>query len=151
MASDQKDISSLIVPMQGMGLLVPHSMVAEIVPFGGMEAKTKGPDWLLGDVVWRGQKLPLMSFEAANGEGMVLPRPGSRFAVMNAITGQSGGRSFYAILVHGNPSTVRLTAEDLHTAEGPEANAVKHYVRYHDSILRIPDPDALEPLLNALD
>lgn len=143
------EVLSLVVPMQGMSLLVPNAMVAEIVPFGGMEAKTKGPDWLLGDVVWRGQKLPLMSFESANGEGMVLPRPGSRFAVMNAITGSSE-RDFYAILVHGNPTTASLTEASIEPVEGPDALAVKAYVRLGEQILRIPDPDVLEPLLNQL-
>lgn len=144
------EVVSLVIPMQGMGLLVPNAMVAEIVPFAGMEAKTKGPDWLLGEVQWRGQKLPLMSFESANGEGMVLPRPGSRFAVLNAITG-AGGRQFYAILVHGNPTKAEFAPGSLEPVEGPDALAVKAYVRYQDAILRIPDPDVLEPLLGALD
>lgn len=144
-----RKVTSLVVPMQGMGLLVPHALVAEVVPFAGMEAKTKGPDWLLGEVVWRGQKLPLMSFESANGEGMVLPRPGSRFAVMNAVT-KTSPRPFYALLVHGNPSSAALSADKLEAVAGPEALAVKAYVRYHDELLRIPDPDVLEPLLNQL-
>lgn len=143
------EIASLVVPMQGMGLLVPEALVAEIVPFGGMEAKTKGPDWLLGEVIWRGQKLPLMSFECANGEGVVLPRPGSRFAVMNAVTGQAG-REFYALLVHGAPAGAGLKDGDLEPVEGPEAHAVKAYVRYQGQILRVPDPDVLEPMLAQL-
>lgn len=145
----QTRVSSLIVPMQGMGLLVPAALVAEILPFIGMEAKTKGPDWLLGEVLWRGQKLPVLSFECANGEGTVLPRPGSRFAVMHTLS-EGAARDFYALLVHGQPSAVEIDAGDLEAVEGPEAQAVKTYVRHHGQVLRVPDPDALEPLLAEL-
>ncbi|MBI2381194.1 MAG: chemotaxis protein CheW [Gammaproteobacteria bacterium] len=145
----QTRVSSLIVPMQGMGLLVPSALVAEVIPFAGMEAKTKGPDWLLGEVVWRGQKLPVLSFECANGEGTVLPRPGSRFAVMQTLN-EGTAKEFYALLVHGQPSPAEIDPGDLEAVEGPEAHAVKTYVRYQGQVLRVPDPDALEPLLGQL-
>lgn len=143
-------VPSQIIPMQGMGLLLPDALLAEIMPFAGMEAKTRGPDWLLGEVLWRGQKLPLMSFESANGEGMVLPRPGSRFAVLHCITGRSV-REFFAILIHGLPTGLTVEEGMLQPVEGPDALAVKGYVMLGDEIVRIPDPDVLEPLLNKLD
>ena len=63
MANTPEQIASLLIPMIGKPLLVPNVAVAEIVGWEQPEKAEGSPDWLLGEVEWRGVTLPVVSLE----------------------------------------------------------------------------------------
>jgi len=53
----------LLLPVNSKTLLVPYSAVAEITPFEPPKPLEASSHWLLGELEWRGVKIPLLSIE----------------------------------------------------------------------------------------
>lgn len=110
--SDVEAVASLLVPLQNKSLLVPNVLIAEVVPLAQTEDVENAPPWLIGFFEWRGERVPLMSFEIANSQVMGRNHDSARIAVLNSVTGQSGYR-FFALLVQGIPRMIRLTDQEV--------------------------------------
>ena len=83
-------------------LVVPNSLVAEIVAYQKVQAAGDGPGWLIGRVEWRGHDLPLLSFEVASGQALEPLGRKVQFVVMNVLN-ENMGHNFYALRIHGIP------------------------------------------------
>jgi chemosensory pili system protein ChpC len=139
-----QEVASLLIPMQGRQLLAPNVTVAEIVPVSQITPVQDAPDWYLGNCVWREQTIPLLSFEALNGE----EKPGiaqrSRFAVLNT-TGQHESLPFIALLTQGLPRLARVTEDEISEREESETKAYElMHVSWAGEEAVIPDVEAIE-------
>lgn len=147
MVNASQAIRSLFIPV-GMGtLLLPNAAVAEVVAYQKPDAVPGAPEYLLGMLDWRNQRIPLLSFEAAAGQSSSAPGPQTHIAVLNAIGGRPELR-FLALLMQGIPRLVRIdkgviTPVDLDTGVMP---AVLCNVLVHGEPAMIPDMDALEEM-----
>src|SRR5690606_5362109 len=65
---------------------------------------------------WRDLSVPLLSFEALNGETRAQASPRARIAVFNS-TGVSDDLPFVAILAQGLPRLARVNSEELQKRE----------------------------------
>lgn len=117
-----QDVASLLIPLEGRLLLAPNVSVAEIVPLGPIEPVSEAPDWFLGFYSWRDLQVPLLSFEALNGEARPQAGARARIAVFNG-TGVSEDLPFLAILAQGLPRLARVSAEEIQEREGVETKA----------------------------
>ena len=103
-------LNCLLLPLTDRTLLLPSVALAELINQRPVEPRPGMPDWYLGEIVWRGLRLPLLSFEtASSGTLPAAPDSGARVAVINAI----GGRphlKFFALLVQGIPRPCKLDA-----------------------------------------
>lgn len=108
------DVPGLMVPLQGRPLLVPNLAVAEIVPFDAPVPVAGKPAWFLGQMLWRGVRIPVISLALLRGDDEELP-PEVRIAVFNGLDGKL---PFYGIISHGIPRLVRVRAQDLEPTEG---------------------------------
>lgn len=138
------EIPCLLVPLHNRTLLVPTVTVAEMVPVAPYEGEADSPDWFLGFFEWRGQKVPLVSFELLAGDTDASVAAKGRVAVMNN-TGVSEDLPFIAIPTQGIPRMARVSPEDIKE----DANAVKKpfelmRVKIGLEELTIPDVTALE-------
>lgn len=134
----------LSIPLTDRKLLLPNVAVAELVPYRRPTAMAGQPRWFLGELPWRDQRLPLISFEAATGAELEWGDT-PRIVVLNAI----GGRpllSFIALLVQGIPRSLRVLP-DIPSADVPLGPMELAAVTVDDEILRIPDLEALEQLV----
>lgn len=111
MANIPEQIASLLIPMIGKPLLLPNVSVAEIVSWEQPEKEEGSPDWMLGNVEWRGISLPVVSLELMNNSEITDAAMGERLAVVNGIGEMN--QSFYAISVQGIPRLVRVFPEEL--------------------------------------
>lgn len=107
-----EEVASLLIPLQDLMLLAPNVTIAEIVPVSQVIPVENAPEWYLGNCNWREQTIPLLSFEAMNGEEKPGVASRSRFAVINT-TGLSESLPFIAILTQGLPRLARVTEEEI--------------------------------------
>jgi len=107
-----EEIRCLVAPLADKTLLVPNTCVAEIARYVQPAPVDGGPDWLLGEVEWRGTAMALVSFEALIGDPVPAPGPRARIAVFNR-TASDGGVAFWGMLVQDIPRLQRVTVSDL--------------------------------------
>lgn len=70
MLNTHATVRCLLIPSNGGQLLVPSAVVAEVSPYKQPEPLTKNqPNWLLGMINWRSQRVPLLSIQ----EALLLP------------------------------------------------------------------------------
>ena len=56
------ELSCVMLPLNGIQLLLPNVCVAEIVPWRRVKVLEDAPDWCLGLLGWRGESIPVVVF-----------------------------------------------------------------------------------------
>lgn len=105
-----------LIPLQDARLILPTTAIAEIVPYIEPETVEGGPSFLLGRVTWRGQVIPLISFEAVCGEAVPALNPRARLAVLNTLNGNAA-TPFFAVLTQGIPQLLQVDEANLQPIE----------------------------------
>jgi chemosensory pili system protein ChpC len=146
-----RDVRCLLIPLEGVRLLVPDSAVAQVGSFVQPDPVSNAPAWLLGRIPWQKQLIPLLSFEAANGLFHTPPAGRARAAVMKVLDA-SLKLPCYGLLSTGIPHPLSVTAPALTADEGTPSGgpAVKQAVLLHGEPALIPDLDAIEDLLRGV-
>lgn len=116
-AKQIQEVASLLIPLRNRLLLLPNVSVAEIVPISQVSSVADAPVWYLGNCTWREQKVPVISFEALNGEEKANSNQRTRFAVLNT-TGLSDDLPFIAIVTQGIPRLARVNEEEISERDG---------------------------------
>lgn len=137
-------LNALLLPLAGCQLLVPQLVVAELVDFQSPRPLAGMPDGVLGEIRWREQPVPLLSFEVACGAPACYPAR-ARIAVLNALAGQPG-RPFIALLLQGIPRALRVSGR-LPAAPRPPGLLEQAVALVDGQPVAIPDLRALERLL----
>lgn len=140
-----ENIPCLMIPLAGRSLLVPTVTVAEMVSYKRPEPVEDSPEWLLGVVEWRNQRVPVLSFEVLNGEANPGVATRSRLAVFNN-TGVSEDLPFIAVVSQAIPKLVRVTASDIDEADIALEPFDRMWVDVEGEQAVIPDVSALEQL-----
>ena len=113
----EEAIQVLIVPLQGENVVIPQSVVSEVVPVPDVGGNADSRDWLRGSIEWRGTSVPLVSLELLcqndDSDSFTHAR---RVAIIRGIN-QLEGAEFYAIEVHSIPHPVRLTKLDIQSTD----------------------------------
>lgn len=108
----QAMVASLLVPIQNKSLLVPNVVIAEVVGLQSLQSVEGKPPWMQGYIAWRGEYVPVISFEVANSQVHGRNSDNARIAVCNAVSGQSTYK-FFAMIVQGIPRMVKLTEAEV--------------------------------------
>lgn len=107
-------VDSMLLPLTGVQLLIPNLCVAEIVS-SAVLARREAPseDWILGDLDWRGTKVPLIAFEVACGRS-VLPIQGLvRHAAVLYSIARPDNLKYLAVLTQGLPRIARVQEDSI--------------------------------------
>lgn len=147
-------VPSLLIPLEGEMLLLPNAAVAEIIDYNDPEPVEKSPDWLLGLLLWRGYRLPLLSFENVTGKQPSLTDGSVRIAIINNLKGNND-LPFFGIVIQGIPSLTQanqsiVIASANETVDAETRQGVLRDVLVHGHPAVIPDLDAIEDLLHTL-
>lgn len=111
MADDQ--IKCVVLKINGDELLMPNATVAEIVPIRNIINVANKPDWMLGYLDWRGNSVPLISFEALGGVRMPSLATGTVKAAVLFSIGDDENFPFVSILMQETPTVVNVKDQDL--------------------------------------
>lgn len=151
LSTDQPDerLATFWVPMQHNSLLVPQVAIAEVIAKATLHPVADAPAWLLGRVDWRGQSLPVLSYEAASGQTQAPDSPGARLAIFNTLD-ERNAVSFWALRIQGIPRLLRLSdAEVREDSLARLGKAERLAVITQLGKASIPDLDYLESLAAA--
>jgi chemosensory pili system protein ChpC len=139
-------VRSVLIPLQGAQLLLPNASVAEVVHYVAPEALPDSPDWLLGQMSWREQSVPLVSFERLMGQSMdEQTSRQTRVAICYTLNGNTQ-RPYIAILAASRPRLVQVLDNNISPeTEVRELGAeVLRQVKVDGERALIPDLDELE-------
>jgi len=146
-------LKCLLLPLQSGTLLLPNSVVAEIVPAqrhhrGGDSSR---PDWYIGHIEWRGTSLPLISLESLfDSVAREFPAKSS-FVVLHRLQ-DTDGEDYYAVYIDGIPHFQFVDEAAVQTlSTAPNMPYIAHEVSIDGASAMIPDLDAVERKLDTLD
>ncbi|ARN73711.1 chemotaxis protein CheW [Oceanicoccus sagamiensis] len=111
------ELATLLIPMSGKQLVLPNVSVAEIIPYIEPQADDDKPDWYLGAFNWRNTDVPLVSFEAMNGESSGGQGKDRRIAVLNGLV-DNQRLPFCGIVTEGVPRLMRIMPDEVSADEG---------------------------------
>ena len=113
-------VRSQIIPLNGMTLVLPNTCIAEVINYSEPMPVEGAPDWFLGNLLWRGITIPVVSFETANDVPVAGASKSTRIAVLNGVSGNAK-LSFYGVVVQGIPRLSALEQTDIQEKTNPDA------------------------------
>jgi chemosensory pili system protein ChpC len=138
-------VRSLVVPLEQANILLPGSVVAEVVPYSEPLPPPSGaPAWLIGIAVWREQRIPLVSLDTFMSGDVAPPSSRARVAVLKGLSGQL---PFYGIVTKQIPHLTNVEPASLAAGDDSERAGVAAEVLLNGDPVIIPDLDAIEAAL----
>ena len=112
MQGHKKMIRSVLLPLTKDTLLLPHSAMIEILPEREILPIDNSPEWVLGEVEWNNERIPLLALEVAFGSELPKKQRRSRLIILSFLS-DSNQYKYLAIRATGVPRLVQLEAENL--------------------------------------
>ena len=144
----------LLIAVQGGQLVLPSSLVVEVLPFATPLRIESAPHWVVGAMLWHNLTTPLISlwrliFRVAPESDL-----NSRIIIVNTL-GTDSKLPHFGILGTSAPRPFNLQRHEITLDPGvPEAEqrrpGILSWARYHDQSLIIPDLEAIEGVLQPL-
>ncbi len=106
-------IKCVILKINGAEILMPNAAVAEIIPIKNIINVANKPGWMLGYLDWRGNSVPLISFEAMGNERMPSLATGSVKAAILFSIGEDSQFPYLSILMQDAPKIVNVKEDDI--------------------------------------
>jgi len=151
MNENEQLIKSIILTLKNELVVVPNATIAEIISVQGVREVKDSPQWILGKARWRGVELPVVSYEAAGGEGAQAVNVNTQVAVMySAKEGDDKKYPFIGLAMHGVPHVSTFSREQIRidTQASSDHPMIAQKVRVNGAAAGILDIDAIEEMLN---
>jgi len=138
----------MAVPTERDTLLLPTSVMEEVIDFKQPMSIDLAPDWLLGHIEWADRQVPVFSFTALiNGADVGQIPDRSKIMILKSLN-ESGRVPYLGILLSGLPHPVTVKPEDLlETGDEKKSLGVFKRVSLEDEEIIIPDLDRLTHLV----
>lgn len=137
-------LAVMLLPLQTDNLLIPDAMVLENCAPGDIAMKADSPEWFVGYIQWRGQSVPLISFEALNGAMAIAAEQIGRVAIVRSMAAH-GHLPYYAVVVDAAPDIIDISNDDVRIHESrPRGRAEALSVSVGDTTAGIPNVDWVE-------
>lgn len=144
----QRDIRGVLISVAQGRLLLPNASVAEVITFSDPDPVDGAPDWLLGNIRWRGWHLPLLSFSRFAGWSQEEGQIGAKVVVLKALGGNPK-LPYFAVLSQGFPRLVTVARSALSQTAGERLPPGIHsMVSLNDDAAAVPDLLGLEKLID---
>jgi chemosensory pili system protein ChpC len=142
------ELHCMLIPVEEESLLLPTSVISEVVDYSNPLPMEDAPPWLLGYVEWENRQVPVFSFTALiNGSPVGEVAVRSKIVILKSLAG-SGRVPYLGVLLHGLPHAVTVKAEDLEqTGDDKKSLGVFSRVRVGEQDAIIPDIDRLTHLV----
>ncbi|VAW66006.1 hypothetical protein MNBD_GAMMA11-409 [hydrothermal vent metagenome] len=141
-------IKCIVLKINEDVLLMPNASVAEIVPIRNIINVANKPGWMLGYIDWRGNSVPLISFEAMGGVRMPSLAAGTVKAAVLFSTGDDKNIPYVSILMQGAPSIVNVKEESISADEQQITHpAIEEKIMIDEASYSIMNLEKLESLV----
>jgi chemosensory pili system protein ChpC len=151
-----RELKCVILTMRKENVIMPNSLVAEIVSVKDVSEKSNTPDWYLGKMNWRGIDIPLLSFEAAAGDSAAKVNLNTQAVVFYAVgnSDEISDTPYLALVMSGVPH-VSVFGRDQIVTDTDANNANEHpmiaqKVRINGASVSVLDVDAMAEMVSGL-
>lgn len=132
-SSNIDDIRGVLIQIAGSQLLLPNAATVEVLSYADPDPVDDAPAWLLGQIRWRGWRLPLLSFARIAGTEPEGAPVGTKLIVIKALGGDPK-LPYFALVAQGFPRLVTITRENMivdtaHLETMPEGIRLRHHPR----------------------
>lgn len=144
----------LLINVQNGQVLLPSSLVVEVLPFATPLHLESAPPWVVGAMLWHNLTTPLISlgrlvFDVAPSADL-----NSRVIIINTL-GSDPHLPHFGILGTAAPRPINLERHEIQAVAEPAAAeqqrlGVLSWGHYEDQPVLIPDLDAIEAVLQPL-
>ncbi|MEE8496367.1 MAG: chemotaxis protein CheW [Xanthomonadales bacterium] len=138
----------MLAPTEEDILLLPTSVLAEVIDFQPPSPLDEAPSWLVGQVEWEKRQVPVFSFSAlihGGGPGEISPR--SKIMIIKSLT-ESGRVPYLGVLLSDLPRMTQVKEFDLEqTGNERKSLGVFSRIRLEHQDAIIPDLDRLTHLI----
>lgn len=144
------EIRGIMMPVaEDKKVLLPNAIIAEVVSYKELKPIANSPNWLLGEMNWRGYNLPVICFNSLSTGVHSRSAKLGRVAVIKAL-GNIEKMPYFAMIVSGVPRLQLVTQGDLqvHQTDENENNAIASRVTIQDEMSEIPNIRYIEHVLN---
>lgn len=147
MAETLKEVRGLSIPLQGIRLILPDSIVLQVLTGMNVISINDAPSWLLGQITWQKRVIPVLSFEVTANKQY--SSPDSPIILVLKSVNNIEKMPFYAIVLAGIPHPLRVNEENLSVVENVTSTApvIMNEVLVEGEPSSIPNIDALEEML----
>ena len=147
--TNTNEIRGVLIQIAGSQLLLPNAATVEVMSYADPEPIPDAPDWLLGQIRWRGWRLPLLSFARIAGTHTEGAAIGTKLIVIKALGGDPK-LPYFALVAQGFPRLVTITRENMivdsaHLETMPQG--IRMRVMFNDDVALVPDLDAAERMI----
>lgn len=146
------EIRGIMIPVtKEKRVLLPNAIIAEVVSYSGLRDVEGAPDWLLGNINWRGYEIPVLCYNSLTTGGRTDRNNSGRVVVIKSL-GNQENLPYFAMLVDGVPRLQLITQGDLQVHEGVEneSNAIASKVTVQDEMSEIPNIRFIEHVLGEI-
>jgi chemosensory pili system protein ChpC len=150
MSNPNTGIRCLLLPTRGGQLLLPSAVVAEVASYQPPQSISETqPNWLLGLINWREQRVPMLSIEEALSLSTTTVSTAQRSRTI-ILYGLESNQTlpFYALIAIDVPRPVTITEENItHPNVDARRGLIFNIKINHQESVWLPDLSYLENLL----
>lgn len=148
------NLRCLLITVQGGQIILPNSLVAEVLPYAAPLRIETAPHWVVGAMLWRNLTTPLVSlgrliFRVAPDADL-----NSRIIIIHSL-GTDSKLPHFGLLGTAAPRPLNLQRHEIvldTQTSGAEVNrpGILSWARYQESPVIIPDLETIEAVLQPL-
>ena len=150
MSETPTEIRTLLAPISGGQVILPGSVVAEVVNFEHPAQKDGAPAWLLGGINWNNWNIQVISFAMLAGlSKKEVPGTRSRMLIVKSLS-ESTSVPYFGLLISGVPRLAKVSDNTLtNSKELSDTPCVFCEVTIDGEQALIPDLDELSRHIEA--
>lgn len=144
----KRKLHCMLIPAESETLLLPTSVIAEVVDYEPPEPMESAPPWLLGQAEWDNRQVPVFSFTSLiNGTDREEVPPRSKILVLKSLS-DSAKMPYLGLLLGDLPRPVTVEEGGLvETGDEKKSLGVYSRIRLGEQDAIIPDIDRLTHLV----
>lgn len=108
-----KQIRTILAPLTDGYVMLPNSVVGEVLTYTSPEPFEQGPPWLLGEIAWHGWQVPIINYERMledNSDTTITAK--TRVLIVKTL-GESTQVNYIGLLIQGLPRLKKVSASTL--------------------------------------
>ncbi len=135
-----KEIRTILAPLTDGYVLLPNSVVGEILNYTSPEPFEQGPSWLLGEMAWRGWQVPVINYEQLLNDSVATKITSKSRILIVKTLGESTQVNYLGLLIQGLPRLKKVSMTTLVEEQIEEVpTTVFSFVTIDDLRAVIPD------------
>ena len=108
-----EEIRTILAPLTTGHVLLPSAVVAEVLEFKVLEPFKQAPDWLLGELAWRGWQVPVINYlRLIDAQADISISARARILIIKTL-GESTQVNFLGLLIQGLPKLKTVSSDAL--------------------------------------